>query len=123
MEGNKGNKSESRNEQNYLNSCIKHLESTAETGENYYKRADNTVLTEAKQNIEIIVREGLDNEILSRDEFEAMMPAENISPGRFYANFKVHKEYEHGTAPPERAIVSCSGTFTENIATYVEHHL
>ena len=35
----------------------------------------------------------------------------------------MHKEYEHVTAPPEKAIVSCSGTFTENNATYVENNL
>ena len=70
-----------------------------------------------------MVIEGYDNGILSKDEFTAMTPAEDVKPGRFYATFKVHKEYEHGTAPPERAIISCSGTFTENIAIFVEHHL
>ena len=52
-----------------------------------------------------------------------MTPADNVNPGRFYALFKVHKDYKHGEAPPVRAIVSCSGTFSENIATYVDHHL
>ena len=52
-----------------------------------------------------------------------MLPEEDEKPGRFYATFKVHKDYTQGTGPPERAIVSGSGTFTENIAIFVEHHL
>jgi hypothetical protein len=107
----------------YLKACMNHLESKTTTGENYYEKVDTTVLEKAKEKIANVVMEGYDNDILSKDEFKAMTPAENVKPGRFYATFKVHKEYEHGTAPPERAIVSCSGTFTENIAIFVEHHL
>ena len=52
-----------------------------------------------------------------------MTPADNTVPGRFYGTFKVHKEHAPGVAPPKRGIVSCSGTFTENIALYVENHI
>ena len=52
-----------------------------------------------------------------------MLSDEKLVTGRFYGTFKVHKNYEHGTAPPLRGIVSCSGTMMENIAIYVEHHL
>ena len=45
------------------------------------------------------MNEGYDNNILSKEEFKAMLPAEDVTPGRFYATFKVHKEYIHGTAP------------------------
>ena len=84
---------------------------------------DDRTLEEAKTKITNIVKEGFDNEILNKQEYAAMAPGDNVIPGRFYALFKVHKDYEHGKAPPVRAIVSCSGTFSENIAIYVDHHL
>ena len=104
----------------YIRACKNHLESKTQTGENYYCKADQNTLHDAKQKIEDIVNEGYDNNILSKDEYIAMLPAQDVNPGRFYATFKVHKEYTHGTAP---CIVSCSGTFTENIAIYVENQL
>ena len=72
-----------------------------------------------------MVKEAFDNEILSKEEYTDMLPIKEDMPvpGRFYCTFKVHKNHEHGKAPPPRAIVSCSGTLTENIALYVEHHL
>ena len=51
------------------------------------------------------------------------MVADDKDPGRFYCTFKVHKPHEHGKAPPERPIISGSGSITEGIATYVNHHI
>ena len=107
----------------YIKACQEHLESKTDTGENYYINVDDHTLEEARTKITNIVKEGYDNELLSKQEYAAMTPGESVIPGRFYALFKVHKEYEHGKAPPVRAIVSCSGTFSENIAIYVDHHL
>ena len=42
--------------------------------------------------------------------------------GRFYCNFKVHKEHTPMSAPPPRPIVSVSGSFSENIGVFVEYH-
>ena len=109
--------------QEYIKACENHLGSKTKTEVPYYVKADARTLEEAKEAIENIVKEGFDNDIINKDEYKAMLPEEDIKPGRFYATFKVHKTYTPGTAPPERAIVSCSGTFTENIAIYVEHHL
>ena len=68
--------------------------------------------------------EAFDNDILTKEEYHAMLPKEETPiPGRFYCTFKVHKKYEHGKAPPPRGIVSCSGTLTENIAIFAEHHI
>ena len=86
-------------------------------------KADTKTLTEARDKIENIVKEGLDNEVLNKEEYKAMLPEEDEKPGCVYATFKVHKDYTHGTPPQERVIVSGSGTFTENIAIFVEHHL
>ena len=41
--------------------------------------------------------------------------------GKFYLNFKVHKA--HTNIPPERAIVSQSGSVTSNIGKYVDFHI
>ena len=41
--------------------------------------------------------------------------------GKFYLNFKVHKP--HTNIPPERAIVSQSGSVTSGIGKYVDFHI
>ena len=43
--------------------------------------------------------------------------------GKFYQLFKVHKKSEPGSLPPGRPIISGSGSLTENISKFVEHHL
>ena len=53
---------------------------------------------------------------------EAMDPYDK-KPAKFYQMFKVHKNHEIGKAPPERPIISGSGSFTENISLFVEHHI
>ena len=92
----------------YIKACMDHLEAKTSTGENYYKEVDDNKLLEAKEKITNIVKEGFDNDILSKEEFSAMLPHADEAPiaGRFYCTFKVHKEYEHGKAPPPRGIVS-----------------
>ena len=111
------------NFEDYLKAAMKHLEAKTSTGETYYKEVNSTVLKEAKEKITNIVKEGFDNEFLSKDEYAAMLPPEDATPvpGRFYCTFKVHKEHKHGETPPPRGIVSCSGTLSENIALYVEN--
>ena len=69
-----------------------------------------------KKKITNIVKEGYNNEILTKEEYHAMLPEEITVARRWYDTFKVHKKYEHGKAPPMRGIVSCSGTLMENIA-------
>ena len=39
----------------------------------------------------------------------------------FYRNSQVHKQHEH--SPQTRPLISGSGSITENIAIFVEHHL
>ena len=58
--------------------------------------------------------------ILSKEEYYAMI-ADDKDAAKFYCNFKVHKEHEPMTAPPP--IVSGSGSVTENIAAFVDHHI
>ena len=37
--------------------------------------------------------------------------------------FKVHKKHVPGRAPPERPIISGSGSITEGISQFVQHHI
>ena len=73
----------------YLKAAQEHLEAKTSTGENYYKEVDNSVLKEAKDKITNIVREAFDNEIISKDEYNAMLPSPDQQPvpGRFYCTF------------------------------------
>ena len=111
--------------QEYKRACLKHLEAKTATGEAYYKEVGNSAVNVGKEKIMNVVKEAYDNELLSKEEYHAMSPADDDVPvpGRLYCTFKVHKEFEEGTAPPPRAIVSCSGTVMENIAIFEEHHI
>ena len=106
----------------YEKSCDEHLNSKNSNGEPYYEEVYPSLLLDTKAKIATIVLEGYETGILSKDEYNAMKPS-NAKPGKFYATFKVHKPHKEGTAPPMRPIVSASGSVSENIATYVEHHL
>ena len=49
--------------------------------------------------------------------------SEKHGVGKFYILYKEHKECTAPNTPPERPIISCSGSFTENIGVYVDSHL
>ena len=104
---------------------MEYLEAKAATGEGYYKEVNDSKIIEARNKIINIIKEGFDNEIISKKEYSAMIPREDEGPipGRFYCTFQVHKQYKHGEAPPPRGIVRCSGTLMENVAIFVEHHI
>ena len=51
-----------------------------------------------------------------------MDPTEK-GPAKFYELFKVHKKHVEGKTPPERPIISGSGSVTENIGVFVEHNI
>ena len=79
-------------------------------------------IEKAKDALTRLLDEGLDNKIISQEEFNVMNPGDN-DLARFYCNFKVHKKYEHKKAPPPRAIISGSGSITENASIFVQHHI
>ena len=58
----------------------------------------------------------------NKEEFDAMKPIEK-TPGKFSGTFKVHKPNPENKAPPERPIISGSGSITENPSLFVKHHL
>ena len=69
-----------------------------------------------------MLEEGLEKDIINKEEMEAMDPSDK-TPAKFYQMFKVHKKHDTGKAPPERPIISGSGSCTENISMFVEHHI
>ena len=106
----------------YVKACYEHLVSETADGQPYYIKVNELEIERAKDDIEKILKEGLEKEILSKSEFDAMS-VENKGPGRFYCNFKMHKKHDHKQAPPVRPITSGSGSLTEGIGTYVEHYI
>ena len=110
----------------YIKACTEHLEGkqTYEDGttKQYYKKEDEAKYYEAESKLKEVLEEGLDNGIISKEEFSAMWP-EDKHPGTFYCNFKVHKEHEHGKTPPVRPICSGCGSMFENTSAFVQHHI
>ena len=117
------------NFKDYMTACYEHLlssipnqSSSNEEPKMYYKAVNEFALENAKTQILSTLKEALEEKIITKEEFNAMNPEEkNLS--KFYCNFKVHKQTEHNVVPPVRAIISGSGSITENISIYVEHHI
>ena len=110
----------------YMEACMKHLsmEQTSENGNliPYYLPVDDTVVIEAQNRLLLLIQEGYDNNLLTKEEFQNINPSDK-KPGRFYLLFKIHKEHEIMTAPPERPIISGSGSYQENASIFVDYHL
>ena len=105
----------------YITSCNNHLKSEQlqldGSKKSFYSKVNLKTLDTAKTKILSILQEALDKGYISKDEFEAMDPSEK-SPGQFYELFKVHKHHEPGETPPERPIISGSGSITDNISLF-----
>ena len=117
------------NFEDYMKTCYNHLLSSVENQTNkdepqtYYKAVNKFALEEAKNKIEEVLNDALENKIISKEEYLEMNPQQK-DPAVFYCNFKVHKQNEHGNiVPPVRPIISGSGSITENISLYVEHFI
>ena len=91
---------------------------------NYYWRVDAIALERTRSKIKYLVQDGFENDILSEEEYNAMI-ADEKDAAKFYCTFKVYKKHEPMTAPPPppRPIVSGSGSVTENIAAFVDYHV
>ena len=83
---------------------------------------DALEIERAKSKIHVTLKDALDKEIISKEEYIAML-ADDKEPARFYCNFKVHKPHKPNTVPPERPIISGSESITEGIGTYINHHI
>ena len=86
----------------------------------YYKEVTEAAFDTAKSKILHILQAGFDNEIINKEEFEAMCPDGKMA-SKFYCNFKIHKEHVH--IPPVRPIISGSGSIVENPSKFVDFHI
>ena len=106
----------------YVKACYEHLISKTPDGQPYYLQVNELDIEKTKNEIDNLLKEGLENKIITKNKFDAMS-VENKGPARFYCNFKVHKTHNYKEAPLVRPITSGSGSLTEGIATYVEHYI
>jgi hypothetical protein len=88
----------------------------------YYTKVNKSAIELAKEKLKKLFEEALDNHIIDKEHFTAMNPADK-GAAKFYMTFKVHKEHDPGTAPPERPICSGSGTMLENTCKLIEHYI
>ena len=85
-----------------------------------FSEVETDDVDKTKSHIIKILQESFDNDIISKEEYEAMDPsAKNV--GKFYMNFKVHKP--HDTITPETPIVSGCDSIISNIGKYVNFHM
>ena len=111
----------------YMTSCHNHLNSVQRQDDGSYKRYynpvhDDSLVDQVKENIKDLLKTGFENGYITKEERTAMDPSDK-GVGRFYELFKVHKAHQAPQTPPERPIISCSGSMTEYIGKFVEHHL
>ena len=110
----------------YMRKCCAHLGSKLKmkngSTQEYYTKVDTNALHVAKAALKSVLEEGLGNQIITKQEFEAMDP-EGTNPAKFYCTFKVHKDHEEMKAPPERPIVSACGSVMEQASQFVDHHI
>ena len=89
----------------------------------YYEAVHEFSLEGAKTKIIKTLEEALEDKyFFYKSEFNAMNP-EDKDTAKFYCNFKVHKQNEHMKIPPVRAIISGSGSITENISIHLDYHI
>ena len=87
----------------------------------FYVQATEKDLAAYKNDIARALKLGLKEGYVSSSDFRAMTP--NGEPGRLYGLPKVHKTIKPGEQiPPCRPIVSNSGSNTEAISYFVDHH-
>ena len=101
-----------------MKSCYDHLLSKQTEHTPYYSQVEDNAVDQDKKNITDILNKALKKEIITKDEYSVMV-SDDKTPGRFYCNFKVHKQHEH--IPPPRPLTSGSGSITEDIGTFVEY--
>ena len=110
----------------YMKAAYSHLNSQHTQVDGSMKKrfleVDDIMTQKAIGEITAVLDKGLQDEIITQNEFNSMDPNDK-DLARFYCNFKVHKTYEAITAPPPRPIVSGSGSMTESVSLFVQHHI
>ena len=88
-----------------MKACYRHLGSEQSENHPYYTQVDEFEVERSKNKIDTLLKQALEDETISQDESIGMTAADK-EPGRFYCNFKVHKQHNHNEKPPERPIIS-----------------
>ena len=104
-------------------SCNKdhECESCGKSTSRFYVEVEQKALLEQKKNIEKLIEKGFQLNIISESDKNFMKPSGKSN--RLYGLPKVHKGIKEGrNIPPCRPIVSNSGSNTENISAFVDHH-
>ena len=76
-----------------MKACYNHLTSEQQPGHSYYSPVSALEVEATKDKIDSILNEALENKLITKSEHSAMDPKDK-GPGRFYCNFKVHKNHE-----------------------------
>ena len=105
-----------------MESCYKHLNSVQKQEDGTYKRYyqpvdDPKMIDDVKDNINNILQEAHANKLISDDEKEAMEAKSDQGVGKFYTLYKVHKPHVAPATPPERPIISCSGSIKRTLVS------
>ena len=88
-----------------------------------YVPSDEDALKASLDLVKSLVTEGCQLGYISESDAKIMVPAE-LRPGRLYGLVKDHKPADPVTGiPPLREVVSGSGSVTEYISSFVDHHL
>ena len=87
-----------------------------------YIQVDEKVLKEHWNIIKQLVIEGSIKGYISEQDAKLMI-TEEPRCGRLYGLVKDHKPVDETGIPPLREVVSCSGSNSEFISAYVDHHL
>ena len=86
----------------YLRACYMHLTSKQTkadgTQQARYELVNAFAIENAKKEIKNLIDEGINNNIISKAEYDAINP-EDKNLASFYCNFKVHKDYVHKRHP------------------------
>ena len=79
-------------------------------------------MNKCEETSDLYLMMSLTQKYISKDEYEAMLP-DDKGVSKFYELFKVHKKHTAPHTPPERPIISGSGSMNENIGKFVESRL
>ena len=77
----------------YMRACYEHLTAQLAPDIPYYIPVNELAMQETKTKIINVLQEALEDNVITKQEFSAMDP-EDKGVGRFYCNFKVHKQQE-----------------------------
>ena len=113
------------NQPDYINEMDSQLKATFKKEDGteipFYEKASERDLATQKGEITRLIEAGRSNSFISESDSKLMVPSGK--PGRMYGLPKIHKTIPEGKRIPScRPICSQSGSNTEFISRFVDHH-